>query len=57
MKILSRYVFREILASSFLATALRPLSFSCSVAPLFEFLVRSGDGRGFSSSASGRCRP
>ncbi len=44
MKILSRYVFREILASSFLATALSTfIIFLQSVAPLVELLVRSGD--------------
>ena len=44
MKILSRYVFREILASSFLATVLATfIIFLRGIAPLVELLVRSGD--------------
>ena len=45
MKILGRYVFREILVSSFLATALSTfIIFLQFIAPLLELLVRSGDG-------------
>ncbi len=44
MKILHRYVFREILVSSFLATALATfVIFLRFVSPLIELLVRSGD--------------
>jgi LPS export ABC transporter permease LptG len=44
MKILSRYVFREILASSFLATSLATfIIFLRPVAPLVELFVRTGD--------------
>ncbi len=45
MKILSRYVFREILASSFLATALATfVIFLQGIGRLFELLVRSAKG-------------
>ncbi|MES1261936.1 MAG: LptF/LptG family permease, partial [Acidobacteriota bacterium] len=45
MKILSRYVFREILASAFLATTLATfVIFLKFVSPLLELLVRSGNG-------------
>ena len=45
MKILSRYVFREILASSFLATTLATfVIFLRGISPLVELLVRSGNG-------------
>jgi LPS export ABC transporter permease LptG/LPS export ABC transporter permease LptF len=45
MKILSRYVFREILASSFLATALATfVIFLQGIPKLFELLVRSAKG-------------
>lgn len=45
MKILSRYVFREILASSFLATALATfVIFLQGIGRLFELLVRSAHG-------------
>jgi LPS export ABC transporter permease LptG/LPS export ABC transporter permease LptF len=45
MRILSRYVFREILVSSFLATALATfIIFLQGIAPLVELLVRSGNG-------------
>ena len=45
MKILSRYVFREILASSFLATALATfVIFLQGIGRLFELLVRSARG-------------
>jgi LPS export ABC transporter permease LptG len=45
MKILSRYVFREILASSFLATSLATfIIFLRHVGPLVELFVRTGDG-------------
>jgi LPS export ABC transporter permease LptG/LPS export ABC transporter permease LptF len=45
MKILSRYVFREILASSFLATALATfVIFLQGIGKLFELLVRSAKG-------------
>lgn len=45
MKILSRYVFREILASSLLATALATfIIFLRHLGPLVELLVRSADG-------------
>jgi LPS export ABC transporter permease LptG/LPS export ABC transporter permease LptF len=45
MKILSRYVFREILVSSFLATALATfVIFLQGISPLVELLVRSGNG-------------
>jgi LPS export ABC transporter permease LptG/LPS export ABC transporter permease LptF len=45
MRILSRYVFREILASSFLATVLATfVIFLQGISPLVELLVRSGDG-------------
>jgi LPS export ABC transporter permease LptG len=48
MKILSRYVFREILASSFLATALSTfIIFLRHIGPLVELLVRTGDGMTF----------
>ena len=48
MKILGRYVFREILVSSFLATALSTfIIFLRYIAPLLELLVRSGDGMVF----------
>jgi LPS export ABC transporter permease LptG len=48
MKILGRYVFREILISSFLATALSTfIIFLRYIAPLLELLVRSGDGMVF----------
>lgn len=44
MTILHRYVFREILVSSFLATALATfVIFLRFVSPLIELLVRSGD--------------
>lgn len=44
MKILSRYVFREILAGSLLATALATfIIFLRGISPLVELLVRSGD--------------
>ena len=45
MKILSRYVFREILASSFLATTLATfvIFLQQGIAPLVELLVRSGN--------------
>ncbi len=45
MKILSRYVFREILTSSFLATALATfVIFLQGIGKLFELLVRSAKG-------------
>src|SRR5579872_156188 len=45
MKILSRYVFREILASSLLATALATfVIFLQGIGRLFELLVRSAKG-------------
>ena len=45
MKILSRYVFREILTSSFLATALATfVIFLQGIGRLFELLVRSAKG-------------
>ncbi len=45
MKILSRYVFREILASSFLAILLATfVIFLQNIRPLVELLVRSGNG-------------
>jgi len=45
MKILSRYVFREILVSSFLATTLATfVIFLRFISPLVELLVRSGNG-------------
>lgn len=45
MRILGRYVFREILASSLLATALATfIIFLRGISPLVELLVRSGDG-------------
>ena len=45
MKILSRYVFREILASSFLATALATfVIFLKGMGKLFELLVHSAKG-------------
>jgi len=45
MKILSRYVFREILTSSFLATALATfVIFLKGIGKLFELLVRSARG-------------
>src|SRR5580693_6433203 len=45
MKILSRYVFREILTSSFLATALATfVIFLKGIGRLFELLVRSAKG-------------
>jgi LPS export ABC transporter permease LptG/LPS export ABC transporter permease LptF len=45
MKILSRYVFREILSSSFLATALATfVIFLQGIGRLFELLVRSAKG-------------
>ena len=48
MKILSRYVFREILASSFLAVALATfVIFLQGVGPLVELLVRTADGMVF----------
>ena len=48
MKILSRYVFREILASSFLATILATfVIFIEGIAPLVELLVRTGNTRMF----------
>lgn len=48
MKILGRYVFREILVSSFLATALSTfIIFLRYIPPLLELLVRSGDGMVF----------
>lgn len=48
MKILSRYVFREILASSFLATALATfIIFLPHLGSLIEILVRTGDGLSF----------
>src|SRR5438045_5377918 len=44
MKILSRYVFREILASSLLATILATfVIFLNNITPLVELLVRSGN--------------
>lgn len=44
MKILGRYVFREIFASSFLATALATfVIFLRAISPLLELLVRSGN--------------
>jgi LPS export ABC transporter permease LptG/LPS export ABC transporter permease LptF len=44
MKILSRYVFREILASAFLATMLATfVIFLRFISPLVELLVRSGN--------------
>ena len=48
MKILSRYVFREILASSFLATALSTfVIFLRQIGPLVALLVRTADGLSF----------
>jgi len=48
MKILSRYVFREILVSSFLATALSTfVIFLRQIAPLVALLVRTADGVAF----------
>jgi LPS export ABC transporter permease LptG len=45
MRLLGRYVFREILASSLLATALATfVIFLRGVSPLVEVLVRSGNG-------------
>ena len=45
MKILSRYVFREILTSSLLATSLATfVIFLQSIGKLFELLVRSAKG-------------
>jgi LPS export ABC transporter permease LptG/LPS export ABC transporter permease LptF len=45
MRILGRYVFREILASSLLATALATfIIFLQYIAPLLELLVRTGEG-------------
>jgi LPS export ABC transporter permease LptG/LPS export ABC transporter permease LptF len=45
MRILSRYVFREILVSSFLATVLATfVIFLQGISPLVELLVRSGNG-------------
>jgi LPS export ABC transporter permease LptG len=45
MKILSRYVFREILTSSFLATALATfVIFLKGIGKLFELLIRSAKG-------------
>ncbi|MEP6716514.1 MAG: LptF/LptG family permease [Terriglobia bacterium] len=45
MRILGRYVFREIIASSFLAVALATfVIFLRNIAPLVELLVRSGNG-------------
>ena len=45
MKILSRYVFREILASSVLATALATfVIFLQGIGKLFELLVHSAKG-------------
>ena len=48
MKILSRYVFREILTSSVLATALATfVIFLQRSSRLFEILVRSAKGLAF----------
>ncbi|MDP9171267.1 MAG: LptF/LptG family permease [Acidobacteriota bacterium] len=45
MRILGRYVFREIIASSFLAIVLATfVIFLRNIAPLVELLVRSGNG-------------
>src|SRR5438128_2412162 len=45
MRILSRYVFREILVRSFLATVLATfVIFLQGISPLVELLVRSGNG-------------
>ena len=48
MRILGRYVFREILASSLLATILATfIIFLRGISPLVELLVRSGNGMVF----------